>query len=400
MIELVRQLKGYVCFQVCGGAAEPFLNAAAAEVRLWHMYGTDGGMTACCTAAEYGKAQRIAREQGVRLQILRRRGLPFFWLRMRRRPGAAAGILLFFGLQILLSGYIWQIEIVGTEHIDPEQLRRAALEIGLYEGMPKSRVKLAAARHALLQDVPELAWVTVNEIGCRLEILVRERVIEPEILPEEPCNLVARISGVILRTQAEGGFAVVQPGDAVQAGDLLVEGLREDAHQGTVLHHARGPVYAVTTHTFEASQAMVYADSRITGETVVRRRCRMFGLEIPLSLTAAPGDGWTRQIMDVPVTVRGVRLPITIRTEQWTRMEQVQRSCSEEEALQLARTQIAAQVQAQLPSVQILSVEESVQVQGGTVRVRRILTCVEDIAVQRPIEIAQSGINWGFTSDY
>lgn len=388
MVEWIRRLKGYVCFRVRGGAAEPFLNAAGHEIRLWHIYGTNRGTTACCLAAEYVHAQRIAREQGVRLQILRRRGLPFLWLRMRRRPGAAAGLLLFFGLQILLSGYIWQIEIIGTEALDPIQLRRAALEIGLYEGMPKSRVNVQAARHALLQSVPELAWVTVNEIGGRLEILVRERVTKPEILPEEPCNLVARMPGVILRTQAEGGFAVVQPGDAVQAGDLLVEGLREDAHQGTVLHHAHGPVYAVTTHTFEASQAMVYADEHITGETIVRRRCRMFGLEIPLSWTAAPGEGWVRQVTDAPVTVRGVRLPVVLRTEQWCRVEALQRTCTEEEAQQLARAQIAAQVQAQLPSVQILSIEESVQVQGGTVRVRRTLTCVEDIAVQHPIEIA------------
>ncbi len=388
MTELVRRLKGYVCFRVCGGAPEPFLNAAVREIRLWHVYGTEQGMTACCLAEKYRQAQEIARAQGVRLQVLRRRGLPFLWQRMKERPGAAAGMLLFFGVQILLSGYIWQIEVVGADTLDPAQVRRAAAEIGLYEGMPKSQVDVRSARHTLLQTVPELAWVTVNEIGCRLEILVRERVTKPEILPETPCNLVARMPGVILRTQAEDGFAVVQPGDAVQTGDLLVEGLREDAYQGTVLHHAHGPVYAVTTHTFEASQAMVYADERVTDETVVRRRYRMFGLEIPLSLTAAPGEGWIRQIADTPVTVRGVRLPVVLRTEAWHRVETLQRTCTEEEAQQMARAQIAVQVQDQLPSVQILSIEESVQVQGGTVRVRRTLTCVEDIAVQRPIEIA------------
>lgn len=387
MIGLARWLKGYVCFRICG-SAEPFLNTAAEQIRLWHIYGTAQGTTACCGVSDYRTAAGIARAHGVRLQILRKAGLPFAGLRCRRRPGAAAGVLLFFGLQVLLSGFVWQIEIVGAETLDPEYVRRAAENIGLYEGMPKSRVEVQPTQHALLRAVPELAWVAVNQIGCRVEICIRERVTRPEILPDQPCNLVARMDGVILRTQAEGGFAVVSAGDAVRTGDLLVEGLREDAYQGTVMHHAHGPVYAVTSHTFEATQSMVYADETDTGETVVRRRCRIFGLEVPLSLTEAPGDGWYRQLRTEPVTLWGVRLPITLCTEEWHRKDVVQRQCTEEEATVLARAQITAQVQEQLPEVQILSISEEVRVQGGTVQVIRTLTCVEDIAVQIPIEIA------------
>ncbi len=393
MIGLARWLKGYVCFRVCGGA-EPFLNAASEQIRLWHIYGTAQGTTACCKVSDYRAAATIAREHGVRLQILRKVGLPFVSVRFGRRPGAAAGVLLFFGLQVLLSGFVWQIEIVGAETMDPEHIRRAAESIGLYEGVPKSRVEVQPAQHALLRTVPELAWVAVNQIGCRLEICIRERVVRPEILPDQPCNLVAKMDGVILRTQAEDGFVVVSAGDAVRAGDLLVEGLREDAYQGTVMHHAHGPVYAVTSHTFEATQSMIYADETDTGEMVVRRRCQVFGLELPMSLTAAPGAGWYRQLRTEPVTLWGVRLPITICTEEWRRRTAVQRQCTEEEAADLARAQITGQVQTQLPAVQILSISEEVRVKGGTVRVIRTLTCVEDIAVQIPIEIANDGINW------
>ncbi len=393
MIGLARWIKGYVYFRVCGGA-EPFLNAAAEQIRLWHIYGTAVGTTACCKASDYRTAATIAQENGVRLQILRKAGLPFVGLRCRRRPGAAAGVVLFFGLQVLLSGFVWQIEIVGAETIDPAYIRRAAESIGLYEGMLKSHVEVQPAQHALLRTVPELAWVAVNKIGCRVDICIRERVARPEVLPDQPCNLVARMDGVILRTQAEGGFAVVSAGDAVRAGDLLVEGLREDAYQGTVMHHAHGPVYAVTSHTFESTQSMIYADKIDTGEVLVRQRCRIFGLELPLSLTAAPGDGWERQLRTEPVTLWGVRLPMVICTEEWHRQEVVQRQCTEEEATALARAQITAQVQMQLPEAQILSISEEVRVQGGTVQVIRTLTCVEDIAVQIPIEIAEDGANW------
>jgi similar to stage IV sporulation protein len=393
MIGLARWMKGYVCFRV-GSGAEAFLNAVAEQIRIWHIYGTTAGVTACCKASDYRSVAVIARSHGVRLQILRKAGLPFVGLQCRRRPGAAAGVLLFFGLQILLSGFIWQIEVVGAESIDPAYIRRAAEHIGLYEGMPKNCVEVQPAQHALLRTVPELAWVAVNKIGCRVEICIRERVARPEILPDQPCNLVARIDGVILRTQAEGGFAVVAAGDAVRAGDLLVEGLREDAYQGTVMHHAHGPVYAVTSHAFEATQSMLYADETDTGEVVVRRQCHLFGLEFPLSLKEKPGDGWERQVDTKPVVLWGVRLPVAICTEEWHRKERIQRQCSEEEATALARAQIAAQVQEQLPAAQILSVSENVRVQGGTVYVVRTLTCVEDIAVQIPIEIAESGENW------
>lgn len=394
MLELIRRAKGYVCFRILSPTPEEFLNEAAARgVDLWGVYGIGSETVACCTASAYRTAASAARSVGIRLRISRKRGGPFLWLGMKRRPGIPVGMVLFIAVQIVLSGFIWQIDVVGAQTLTEQQVLQAAEQIGLYTGMHKSGVSVNASRHDLLQIMPELAWAAVNQIGCRLEIQIRESARQPDIIPNhEPCNMVARIGGIILRTQAEDGFAVVHTGDVVQAGDLLVEGLRVDAYEGTILHHAYGLVYAITSHTFTAEQPLTYAAVQDTGHTVVRKRWRVFGVDIPLTLTAVPETGYRRTYEERPIFIRGIELPMRICTETWIRQDTRQMVCTEEEATAMARRKISDMVRSQIPEAQILNIEESVQMQGGTVILTRTLTCVEDIAVQVPIEMGDQGI--------
>lgn len=388
MTELVRRARGYVRFYVNGQAQEKFLNEAArARIPLWQIVRSGQKTTACAPCARYRQLSRTARACGVRLRVCQRRGIPFLLQKMRARPGIPLGLLLFVTVQVILSGFVWQINVYGNTQVQSDRILQIAQSAGVHIGAPHSLLDTDAVRSALLRQLPELAWVGVNRLGARFDIEVRERSLQPEMVPvDEPCNLKARTGGVIWRVQAEDGFSVVRAGDVVQAGDLLVEGLRQDATGATILHHARGQVLAVTAHSFTYVQPFTYTVQQDTTHTVVRRRLLLFGMSLPLTFSQAPKDGvYRRTVRDEPLMLLGITWPVTVRTEIWVEQMYAQQTCTEAQALALARAALAEKLQTTLGQVQLLSQEEHVQISSGAANVTVTVTCIENIAVEEAI---------------
>lgn len=390
LTELFRQWSGYVRFRIIGRGGASFLNdAAASQLEIGRITRWGENLIAEIPVSGYRKLRPLARKNQVRLRVESRHGLPFVGLFLRKRPGIAVGFLLFCGLQWFLSGFIWQIEVKGNTQIPAAKILNMAASYGVRTGRQHTEVDESEVRLRLMQDIPELSWAVFNKIGCRVEIEVREREMMPEMVPvEEPCNLKARVSGVIYQIQAEDGFAVVRPGDTVEAGELLVEGMRQDVLGATTLHHARGKILAVTTHTFQSEQPLVCARRSDTDEEIVRRRLAVFGLELPLTWTRAPETGvYRREFSEEPISLLGWELPLSVYTETWIGQKDDQIIISEEEATGLARAETEQQLQ-QLTEARVLFRDETVQNHSGVVTVTLTVTCIENIAVEDPIYLS------------
>lgn len=386
-----------VRFQILGRGLEAFLTAAAAQEILLRAIAQVSPGTALATARarDYRALTRIARQHRVRLRVVRKSGWPFRAAALRRRPGIAAGLAAFLLVQAFWSAHVWEVRIVGNDRIDTAQIAQIAADSGVRTGMRTAALDEEDARLALLRGLPELAWAAVNRQGCRITIEVHERTAPPEIVPADaPCNLTARQGGVIVRTEAERGFPVVQAGDAVQAGDLLVEGARTDGSGGTVLHHASGRVLARTTHVFTASQPLVYAVRADTGEGFLRRQLVVLGAAIPMSWRSPPTDGlYRRTFAETPVMLGGLRLPIAVWTETWMAQRDEQRTCTAEEAEAMARTEAERQLAETLTAAEDVVVTAESAVRAGVATVMLTVTCVEDIAVAQPIELEKDDMN-------
>ena len=115
MIKLLRYLLGYVRFKVVGDFPERLFNQLAANrVSVWDMGRENGCLTACVSKSNYLKMRQYKGKNKVRTKVLSRHGAPFILKRYRLRFGFAAGIGIYFGLLFFLSGFVWNIEIVGN----------------------------------------------------------------------------------------------------------------------------------------------------------------------------------------------------------------------------------------------------------------------------------------------
>ena len=100
-------------------------------------------------------------------------------------------------------------------------------ELGVCYGMPKRGVDCDRIEEELRSRCPRIVWVSAHVSGTRLQIRIRENETADGIplREESPRNLVAETAGTVVSILVRAGKAAVQPGDEVEKGQILVEGM-------------------------------------------------------------------------------------------------------------------------------------------------------------------------------
>ena len=129
LLNLLRCLRGYVCFTVCGTYPERFINIALKNrLRLWNVVRGGDGLTACMYMRDYLRVRRYARASGVRLKISGRKGLPTLLRRYSNRVGLVIGAAAFVITVFVMSLFVWSIDITGLEDISESEMRALLAE--------------------------------------------------------------------------------------------------------------------------------------------------------------------------------------------------------------------------------------------------------------------------------
>lgn len=228
--KLLSWAKGNVRILVTGGFCERFLNLCAYhQINLWNLCPVEEGYEASLSLAGFRKIKPLVRKCRVRIRILKKNGLPFFFYRYRKRKPLFLALSGSLALLFFLSLFIWDIKIDGNLSVSDEKIMDYLKEEGIRQGIWKREVdyKLLAAN--LRQFFPELTWVSVKLQGTRLLISLKENQDMETQVPEaeSPCNLISEAEGTVTRIITRAGTPMVTAGTQVKKGDLLVSGCVE-----------------------------------------------------------------------------------------------------------------------------------------------------------------------------
>ena len=98
-------LTGMVRVRLTGCSPERFFNLCGqGDVEIWNISCADHEYECCMTVQGFFACRPLAKKAGIRLKLLKKRGLPFFFYRNRKRKLWAAGFFSFF--MILLAVYL------------------------------------------------------------------------------------------------------------------------------------------------------------------------------------------------------------------------------------------------------------------------------------------------------
>ena len=177
----------------------------------------------------------------------------------------------------------------------------------------------------------------------------------------------------------------VKVGDAVVKGQLLVSGVAEDTSGGTRMMRSSGKVIAETEKSLVAEIPIKQTVRRPTGKQIVRRSVRIFGLELPLSLTGRPQGEYQKESERVTLKGRTGDLPVSLYTETWKEQTQEEITLTEAQAEQQAKAKIEEIKQREWKDIKILSSNLSGKMEGNVYRMTLYCQCEENIAVESEI---------------
>ena len=124
----------------------------------------------------------------------------------------------------------------------------------------------------LLETFPDISWVSVSIKGTNALVKIVEAIPQPEMIDKiTPSNLIAKKDSVIQSITTEAGTPIVQSGDVVKKGALLISGeviiaAGEEAEVGREYIHARGTILGKVWYTLEESVPLQYTEKMYTGE--------------------------------------------------------------------------------------------------------------------------------------
>ena len=181
---LVNRLRGQVHLRVHCPYPERVLNLCSARnLSFWDLEWEED---ACFTCRMTRRDSRIFRQAAEKLdcqtEVLRREGVPYALLHLRRRQTLAVSGVACALLVTLGSFFIWDIQITGCKTVSREEVLRALERSGVRRGAFGLTLDGEDIRNHVLLEIPELSWIAVNVSGCRAHVQVRERRPVPELL--------------------------------------------------------------------------------------------------------------------------------------------------------------------------------------------------------------------------
>lgn len=238
---------GYVNIEVEGIFANRFINICKSRgILLWNIKIKEGiKLYANIGIKDFKNIREICKKTNTKIKIRKKRGIPFILNRYRKRKVFIGIILTILVLLVIVSNFIWNINIEGNETIEEDELRKMLEQEGLRIGAYKHSVDTNEIINKIRLKRDDIAWIGITIKGTNANIEIKETTKAPQILDEnEYCNIIAKKEGMITKINAQNGTINVAEGDIVKKGDVLVHGYLEGKYTGLRYVHARANVEA------------------------------------------------------------------------------------------------------------------------------------------------------------
>ncbi len=292
-----------------------------------------------CTLFSAWAIERLLKERGIDFETDRGHGVPCILWRYRHRYGVLLGIFIFLFLLIGSNFIIWDVRVIGNTTLDEEDVKAELKACGFGVGEFIPSIDTPMLESTVLINSDSIAWISINIVGCVAEVEIQEAVPEPPENEFYCTDLVADMDGVIELFEDTRGNALVNIGDSVKKGDVLISGYYpEDEYVGERFTVAKGKVLARTKRDFFVSIPLKYEKKTYTGRKKCEKYFILFEKEVKFftnsrNLYANCDTISTVEYFELP---GGVLLPFGIRTVEYAEYENTSAVRSEESAIELA----------------------------------------------------------------
>jgi len=311
-------IRRMVYFRARGNRLCDFINAVRrSDIRCYSQRCIYEEYTGQIYYCDLEKLRILAEEYKTELTVEGYAGKLFGVYRYKKRYGFIAGALAAAAVMCIMNNTIMKIEINGNSRLTDSHILSVLNEEGLRCGIYLSDPDLDRYRDILETRLPGVGWAGVRRSGSRIVVDIHEIDPPPSTLKNNiPCNIIADHDAVIISVRLRNGRCLVNEGDAVSKGDILVSGIISTGDETYRIVHAHGDI----TGEYEETQRFVqYFESteKNSYKKTSRKYLEFLWLKIPLSAYESDGTGTQCTQRKERVSVFGREIPLGIIYEDY-----------------------------------------------------------------------------------
>ena len=249
---ILNYILGYVNILVEGYFVEKFINICNKQkIFLWNLKRSKTTIIYTnVSIKDFKKLKPIAQKTKCKIKIKSKKGLPFIFNKYKKRKIFVIGLAMVLITIFTLSKFIWNIEVIGNEKINDDEIIQIANENNLKIGKFKNKEDTKKIINKLRLERDDIAWIGIEIKGTNAIIKIVESIPKPNIIDDEEfCNIVATKDAIIKKISAQNGTPVVKEGEIVKKGTVLIAGWLEGKYTGTRYVHATGSVQGKVWYT-------------------------------------------------------------------------------------------------------------------------------------------------------
>lgn len=241
MESIFRFLKGYLIIQISKQGFVRFLNLCIRDnINVWNVLEQKDFIQLYITLHDFKLIKDAVKKSKVRVKIVRRTGLPFVMVNMRKYIILCVGIPVCLIFLFYQKTHIWTVHTEGTVTVTAEQIEDCLKANGFYAGMPTKNFDSSQTEKMLKETFDTFSWVCATLNGTELTVSVIENTAKSyqSLTQEFPSSLYAAKDGVIHKLVVNSGFSERKYSEEVHAGDLIISGeVPYDNNDGTKSYH-------------------------------------------------------------------------------------------------------------------------------------------------------------------
>lgn len=229
ILSLWKYLQGYVVIRVKGYSPERFINLCANKnIYIWNVKKISDGYMFSISGKAFFMLGPIAKKTKCRVKIIHKVGLPFKFLKVKKRQYFLYGLIFCIVAITILSFFVWRIDVEGNVSYSTDEILKFLEQQEIKIGSFKPKVNCSDIDDLLLMKFKKTMWISSELQGTKLIIHIREGVeSKVEQIEKRPCDIVASKSGTIVSIITRKGTPMVKKGDLIEEGMTLVSGTLE-----------------------------------------------------------------------------------------------------------------------------------------------------------------------------
>ena len=299
--------------------------------------------------------------------------------------GVIAGILIFFTLLFMSTGYVMKIEVEGSQLLSRQTVIDDLAEFGISVGTRISEIDKDTCASRFLAKYPEFSWVAINFEGTTATITLKEKD-KQDASEDKKCDfLAADGDGVIRSVLVYSGKATVKPGTVVKKGDVLImgyisgSGLQYEEHPSLRYEGALG---SVTAEVKEELSVFVPFTEETVIETVTERSATVISvLGVDFVFGSIPENGAVGSPEKYVEIFGLIEIPVTYRTFDVVSQKTGYTERDETQAGAEAEKRVYRAVAEKLGQAELTEINVAFTVEENGVTAVAKYSCVREIAV-------------------